>query len=212
MKLPYEAVLFDFDGVIIDSMGIKTEAFRQMFAPYGNKIVNKVIEYHLKNGGISRQKKFKHFYKNYISEDLSNDDLNELCNIFSTLVLDKVLEAPWIPGAKEFLDAHYNENTFYLISGIPQEELDFIVDKRDLRKYFKLVLGSPKSKVENIKDVIGRNYYNHTKLLYIGDSISDWSESQDVGINFLGLTTTPKFPAGIKTINDFKRGLDAIQD
>jgi phosphoglycolate phosphatase-like HAD superfamily hydrolase len=212
MKLNYDAILFDFDGVIIDSMGIKTEAFRQMFAPYGNKIVNKVIEYHLKNGGISRQKKFRHFYKNYISEDLSNDDLNELCNIFSTLVLDKVLEAPWIPGAKEFLDAHYNENTFYLISGIPQEELDFIVDKRGIRKYFKAVMGSPKTKVENIRYVIEKNYYDYTKSIYIGDTLGDMKDSQEAGINFLGLTTTPKFPEGVKTIRDFKRGLDAIQD
>jgi len=210
MKINYDAILFDFDGVILDTMGIKTEAFRLMFAPYGLKVVKKVIEYHLKNGGISRQKKFKYFYENYLMDELSDEQLNELCNIFSTLVLDKVLSAPWIPGAKEFLDANYQDNTFFLISGIPQEELDFIVDKRGLRKYFKAVLGSPKSKVENIRDVIKKNYYQPSKTIYIADTLGDMRDSQEAGIDFLGLTTTPKFPEGVRTIKDFKRGLDAV--
>jgi len=210
MKLPYDALLFDFDGVILDTMGIKTEAFKTMFASYGTKVVNKVIDYHVKNGGLSRQKKFKYFYENFIIQPLSKDELNALCSIFSDLVLQKTLDAPWILGVREFLESHYKDNDFYIISGIPQEELDFIVSKRGLKKYFKEVRGSPKSKVDIIKDVISSNYYQPPQILYIGDALSDWEDAQVAGINFIGLTSKPKFPDGVKTIKDFTKGLDAV--
>ena len=211
MKLPYDAILFDFDGVILDTMGIKTEAFKTMFSSYGTKVVNKVIEYHIKNGGISRQKKFKYFYENFLMRPLSDEELNELCSTFSDLVLQKTLDAPWIAGVQDFLESNYKDNDFFIISGIPQDELDFIVSKRGLKKYFKEVQGSPKSKVDSIKDIVSRYYYRPPQTLYIGDSLSDWVDAQLAGINFLGLTSEPKFPNGTKTIKDFTGELDALQ-
>ena len=55
---------FDFDGVIVDSVNIKTEAFAEIYKPYGQKIVDRVINHHISNGGMSRFKKFK-YNKNY---------------------------------------------------------------------------------------------------------------------------------------------------
>jgi len=210
MKQIYDAVLFDFDGVILDTMGIKTEAFKTMFASYGTKVVDKVIEYHVKNGGISRQRKFKYFYENLLMRELTDTELNELCKTFSGLVLQKTLDAPWIGGAQDFLESNYEDNDFYIISGIPQNELDYITKRRNMQHYFISILGSSRTKVENIKMVLASNYYDHTKILYMGDTLGDWVDAQEAGIEFIGVGTTIKFPDGIKTIKDFKRGLDAI--
>ena len=51
-----KAIFWDFDGVIADSVNVKTDAFYELYLPYGKNIAEKVKEYHLANGGFSFQK------------------------------------------------------------------------------------------------------------------------------------------------------------
>ena len=53
-----KAIIFDFDGVIAESVNVKTEAFASLYEPYGKDVVNKVEQHHLANGGVSRFEKF----------------------------------------------------------------------------------------------------------------------------------------------------------
>ena len=48
-----QAILFDFDGVIADSVHVKTEAFAKIYEPYGKEVVNRVVTHHIANGGVS---------------------------------------------------------------------------------------------------------------------------------------------------------------
>ena len=54
-----KAIIFDFDGVIVESMDIKTQAFAHLFRKCSEDIIKKVIQLHLDNGGMSRYEKFK---------------------------------------------------------------------------------------------------------------------------------------------------------
>jgi len=56
----WQAVFFDFDGVILDSVDVKTDAFVAIFRGYGPKIREDVVKYHHENGGVSRMEKFKY--------------------------------------------------------------------------------------------------------------------------------------------------------
>ena len=56
-------IFFDFDGVILDSVDCKTQAFEKMYSKYGNDIAKKVKKYHLNNGGVSRFEKFRFWHK-----------------------------------------------------------------------------------------------------------------------------------------------------
>ena len=58
-------IFFDFDGVIAESVKAKSDAFAEIYRPYGSKIVSQVVEYHNLNGGVSRYDKFKYFHKNF---------------------------------------------------------------------------------------------------------------------------------------------------
>ena len=59
-----EAIFFDFDGVLVDSVSIKTEAFRKLFKGFGQQCVEALVYYHIEHGGISRVK-FNIFLKRY---------------------------------------------------------------------------------------------------------------------------------------------------
>ena len=54
-----KALVFDFDGVILDSNHIKDETFFVLYKKYGKKFSNYVLNHHKKNRGISRFEKFK---------------------------------------------------------------------------------------------------------------------------------------------------------
>ena len=45
----FKTIIWDFDGVIIDSDNIRTESFRETFKDFGIDSVDKLINFHLKN-------------------------------------------------------------------------------------------------------------------------------------------------------------------
>ena len=84
-------IFFDFDGVILDSINCKTQAFEAMYTKYGQEIANQVKRYHLENGGVSRFEKFRHWHKKHLGIEITNEQLNTLSEEFSNLVVDQVI-------------------------------------------------------------------------------------------------------------------------
>lgn len=202
-----QAILFDFDGVLCECMNVKTEAFVELFKSYGDEIVKKVVKHHIENGGISRYTKIRTYYKDFLGKPITEDKVNEIAEEFSRLVVEKVIASDYVKGAKEFLEKYYKKIDLYVVSGAPQEELDFIISKRKMRKYFKGVYGSPILKPAHFKHIISENNYNIDKLVYIGDSLSDMKNAQEANVPFLGRNTEENkgfFPKNIPTISDFK--------
>jgi beta-phosphoglucomutase-like phosphatase (HAD superfamily) len=61
-------IIFDFDGVILNSHKIKTKAFYKIFESYGKNIANKAVKFHKQNIGKSRYFKFKFILQNIIKK------------------------------------------------------------------------------------------------------------------------------------------------
>ncbi len=57
----YSTLVFDCDGVVLDSNRVKTEAFRIAAGLWGAEPASALVAYHVANGGISRYVKFAHF-------------------------------------------------------------------------------------------------------------------------------------------------------
>src|ERR1700759_4845793 len=97
------AVVLDFDGVILDSGGVKTNAFARLFADKGPAVVQQVVDHHLMHGGISRFRKFEYIYSSILGTALTAEESDRLGARFTELAFDEILKAPAIPGAMEFL-------------------------------------------------------------------------------------------------------------
>lgn len=183
-----DAIFFDFDGVILDSVDIKTQAFSQMFEQYGEDVRAKVVDYHLKHGGVSRFKKFKHFYNVFLSKEITEEEIQKLSDEFSYIVKEKVAKADFIKGVYETLEECHNKNIdMYIISGTPESEIREIVKLRGLSKYFKDVKGSPLTKIELAAEVFESNSYNPKNCVFIGDALSDLECANHYHMNFLGI-------------------------
>lgn len=99
----YRFFFFDFDGVIVDSLETKAQAFGALFKDYGEEIVRKVIDYHLQNGGMSRYEKFKFYYNNFLNKKITQEIIGDLDREYSQLVVEKVVKAPYINGVIDFI-------------------------------------------------------------------------------------------------------------
>jgi len=202
----YQAILFDFDGVLAECMNVKTEAFAQLYEPYGKDVVKKVVKHHVENGGISRYVKIKHYHEEYLKQPIKEEQVEEIAQKFSDLVVEKVIKSDWVNGAKELLEKYYKKIDMYVISGTPEEELKKIVQKRNMNKYFKAVYGSPITKPVHAKNIISKMDYDPEKVLYVGDSLSDYKNAMEAKIPFLGRLLpgeeTP-FPNDVPVIKDF---------
>ena len=53
-------LIYDFDGVICQSVNIKTEAFRELYKHQSKDKIEEFIDFHYKHGGVSRFKKIEH--------------------------------------------------------------------------------------------------------------------------------------------------------
>ena len=47
-----KGIIFDFDGVIVESIDSKTRAFSQIYSKFGRDIIKKVVSHHENNGGM----------------------------------------------------------------------------------------------------------------------------------------------------------------
>lgn len=184
----WQAVFFDFDGVILDSVNIKTEAFAEMFRQYGPDIEAKVVDYHVAHGGVSRFEKFKYYYKNFLNQPVDENLIQKLAQQFSQLVIQKVLKAPFIDGALETLKELKSMNIpIYLVTATPEDEMLHILKKRNLVKYFSKIYGAPKPKNAIVENILHQGNYNATQCLYIGDAMSDYLAAKKNNVEFLGI-------------------------
>ena len=78
-------IFWDFDGVIKDSVSVKSDAFVQLFLPFGKQISKRVKDHHEENGGMSRYEKLP-IYLKWAGKNLENT-IYEYEKDFSKLVL-----------------------------------------------------------------------------------------------------------------------------
>lgn len=180
----FRNIFFDFDGVIAESVDVKTEAFREMYLPYGEKIADKVVDHHIHNGGVSRYEKFKIYHKQFLNQDISQDQLNDLAQTFSKLVLEKVINANEVVGCSDFLDKYSTRLNFWIITGTPTVEIEQIVEKRGIEHHFKALCGSPKNKRYWTEYIIKENNLKRQETLFLGDATTDYDAADFSKIHF----------------------------
>ncbi len=182
-----KAIIFDFDGVIAESVNVKTEAFAELYSPYGKDIEDQVVNHHLTNGGMSRFEKFKVYHEEFLKKSISEDEISELADKFSNLVVQKVIEAPYVKGAKEFIQNFHAKYDLFISSGTPEVEIKHITKMRGIDKYFKEIYGSPVKKEKHVEIILNENHYNTNEIVFIGDALSDREAAIGNNIYFIGV-------------------------
>ena len=98
-----KGIIFDFDGVILESNQSKSDAFYSLYEKYGTEIALKVKNHHEENEGVSRFEKFKFYHKNFLNRKVTPQVINDLSNQFSDIVFEKVCNSPYVFGVRNFI-------------------------------------------------------------------------------------------------------------
>jgi phosphoglycolate phosphatase-like HAD superfamily hydrolase len=189
--LGYSTLVFDCDGVILNSNRIKTEAFRSAALPYGEPAACALVAHHVVNGGVSRYLKFAYFLEVIVPEyaptlvpGFNAPDLQELLLAYAQEVRAGLMSCPVANSLPELRAITATAN-WLIISGGDQAELRDVFDARCLSCFFDGgIFGSP-----DAKDTILARELNLDNIkrpaLFLGDSRYDALVSKDAGLDFV---------------------------
>ena len=178
----YDLVIFDFDGVIVDSNQIKKKCIYMSVKKHTSESqASEFTEYFVSNNGIPRRIKIEKYFNKKRSQKILND--------YNKLLKEKESE---IKLNKEFLEIIKKIKIKKIIlSGGERDEIESILDRNSLADEFEKILCSPLTKDENLKKVKAS-----INKLFIGDSRIDYEVSLSNDLDFIFYTkfTQEKHP------------------
>jgi phosphoglycolate phosphatase-like HAD superfamily hydrolase len=177
-------LFWDFDGVIKDSVDIKTSAYERLFEKFPPEISLKIRRHHINHGGVSRYDKIP-LYLSWTNESLDPENINHFCEQFSSLVKQSVIDSPWVLGVKEYLLLNSLNQRQILVTATPQDEMEEILKELKIYHCFSEIYGAPKKKIDAI-----RSGLNHSKCLpknafFIGDAETDLEAAEANSVPFI---------------------------
>lgn len=175
-------VVFDCDGVILDSNGIKTDGFARAVATYPPESIDAFLAFHQENGGMSRYLKFEHFFRDIIGLENYAADLSEALAVYSASIHSAMLECPTVSGIEEVLGLLRDaEVPCFVVSGSDQRELRDILAYRELAQFFRGIYGSPASKRELVAEIC-RRLGGARGGAFFGDALIDMETAIEFGL------------------------------
>lgn len=180
-------ILFDFDGVIADTLDLKASIFREIYKKMEcNSLQLKYVEkFHLANGGISRNNKFKHFHKKFFNVNISYYQINKLSKLFSQIFKKNIKKIKIVKG---FISAikkiKKNKFKIFIISSATKNDIRLILKKNNV-SLFDDILDNKKSKIKHLENIKKKYSINYNEMLFIGDSNEDYSVSKLKKISFI---------------------------
>ena len=191
MLKKYKIILWDFDGVIMDSNAVRDLGFERVLADYPKDSVAELMKFHHQNGGLSRYLKFRYFFEEVLKQEITEGKIQELANSFS-IIMKSLLVNPQllIKDSLNFIKSNHQNYNMHIVSGSDQNELRFLCSEMNLSQYFKSIHGSPTAKKVLIKNLLHEFKYDVKDCILIGDSINDYEASIENGIDFFGYNNT----------------------
>jgi phosphoglycolate phosphatase-like HAD superfamily hydrolase len=182
-----KVILWDFDGVILNSMEIRGRGFREVLKSYPSDEVDKLMEFHNLNGGLSRYVKFRYFFEKIRNQSITEAEVKQWANRFS-LIMKKLLvdTSLLIEDSVAFIRENHNKYQMHIVSGSDEIELRYLCEKLSLSNYFISIQGSPTPKVKLVADLLDFHNYKNTNVILIGDSMNDHEAAHLNKILFYG--------------------------
>jgi phosphoglycolate phosphatase-like HAD superfamily hydrolase len=200
----FKTILWDFDGVIMDSMPIRDKGFEIVLKGYPKEQVSLLMEYHRNNGGLSRYNKFRYFFEEIRKESITDAEIKVLADEFSVVMLENLLDSNLlIEDSLKFIMDNYSKYNMHIVSGSDGNELRYICEALGLSKYFISIHGSPTPKKELVKQVMIGNNYNKFEICLIGDSFNDFEAAKANDILFYGYNNKKLLNYSVRYIPSF---------
>ena len=172
----FEVILWDFDGVIIDSNTVREFGFREVLMEFDSELVEQLIDFHNANGGWSRYVKFRYFYEKILKRPISESQVQELANSFSSIMVDRLPNPELLieETVSYIKEMNSQGKQMHIVSGSDDNELKSLCEELELSKYFSSINGSPTPKSALVKAIIDNGNISASQYCLIGDALNDY--------------------------------------
>jgi phosphoglycolate phosphatase-like HAD superfamily hydrolase len=178
----YEVIIWDFDGVIKDSVIAKGECYTELFRDSTDIIRRRIAKHHSLNGGISRFEKIP-LYLQYAGKNQSLT--KQYINKFHEIVVAKVLSSDTVSGVDTYIRERKNSGLLnFIASATPLEELKSILTSMDMLNQFQNLYGSEVPKSMAVKCIL-EDFSAYSSFLFIGDATSDLEAANSNQLDFV---------------------------
>jgi phosphoglycolate phosphatase-like HAD superfamily hydrolase len=183
----YATWVFDCDGVLLNSNLVKTDAFYRTAEPYGVDKARALVDYHVKNGGISRYVKFQRFLTDIVGRETATlEELEPLLDRYAGYVSQGLLTCDVAEGLSRLRELT-SGTSWLVVSGGDQAELRSVFDERGLADYFDGgIFGSPDTKDEILVRLLEEGNIINPGV-FVGDSQYDIEAATRAGLDFVFL-------------------------
>lgn len=182
-----KVIFWDFDGVIMDSMSVRNKGFELVLKEFPKEQVELLMQFHLKNGGLSRYVKFRYFFEEIRREKVSEEEVKEWAQKFSQIMRKKLLQSALLIGdSLNFIKENYKKFNMHIVSGSDGIELRYLCENLDISSYFISIQGSPVPKKELVHSLLIKHGYKADDTILIGDSINDYEAAEENNVAFCG--------------------------
>ncbi|WP_082805351.1 HAD family hydrolase [Pseudomonas sp. BMS12] len=189
----YASLVFDCDGVLLDSNAVKTQAFGAVTECYGAEISARFVDYHVSNGGVSRYQKFSHLFSAILRREAYPQEIEQLLQNYASKVREGLLNCAVADGLAQLRQAT-RSSRWLVASGGDQQELRAVFQVRGLSDYFDQgIYGSPTPKDRILLNALSLGEIQ-LPALFIGDSRFDHVCAKQAGLDFVFLSRWSEFP------------------
>ena len=190
----YKTIVFDCDGVVLNSNKVKVNAYCQVAIQNGGSDAQAqaFVDHHIAKGSFPRNGKIEYYLKNIKQEAVTPKKIAQYIQSFEE-ILDKTLMECEIASGLLALKTATPNARWMLLSGGDQAELRRIfprrfVENRNLADLFEAgIFGGPDIK----EDVLSREITNKNislPALFLGDSKYDYQAASRAGLDFVFLS------------------------
>jgi HAD superfamily hydrolase (TIGR01549 family) len=191
----YKTIVFDCDGVVLDSNVVKTEAYFRTAKNLGatDAEAQALVDYHVNLGGISRYHKFDYYIREILHQPVTDKAIQALLDEFSKELEVGLMQCDLAKGIFDLRKATQNAN-WMILSGGDQQEIRTLFAKRKIDHMFDGGLfGSP----DNKDEVLAREKSSANiqfPALFLGDSKYDFEAADRAGLDFIFLSDWTEVP------------------
>jgi phosphoglycolate phosphatase-like HAD superfamily hydrolase len=200
----FDALVLDFDGVVVESVELKDRAFGELFRDTHPDRVEDIVQFQSEIAGRSRYERFPLIY-GYLGLAFPDGESERLDRKLSELLFEAVATCPFVAGARELLELRSGEVPIYVASATPENEVRRLIEARGLSPYIRAAYGAPARKADNLRRIATETGADPTRVLFVGDSATDLRAAEEAGVRFVGRVApglTSPFPDDTEIVTD----------
>lgn len=184
-----KAIFFDFDGVIMDSMALKVQAYCACLSEFNfdPDEIEKIVSEHM---GQSRRRIIVVLYERLKGEKIPPDVFESALKVFNDLDDAAREKMTYLPGSREFVEAVHSGYYTAIVTGTPEDFILKTTAYHDLDQYFDTVRGSPDQKPAILAELMAKNGLIPEECIFIGDGKTDQQAADHHGMRFVGMNSS----------------------